>query len=152
MKCVWWFFVGIVPKRAEHHPPIAISKDVDDYFDPSARLFLQKVIHQERNRRMWLTIMQKPLRDSHKTSTTNCDIRKCGWLLPKNAKISPQNDNRFYRRSWLRLIICFPHTSSPGISRKSNRKVYFGELGLLFSRLFPMHFPEKATAIRVLGN
>lgn len=52
----------------------------------------------------------------------------------------------------MRSIICFPHTSSPGISRKSNRKMHFGELGLLFSRLFPMRFSEKATAKCILGN
>ena len=50
----------------------------------------------------------------------------------------------------MRSIICFPHTSSPGISRKSNRKMHFGELGLLFSRLFPMRFSEKATAKCIL--
>jgi hypothetical protein len=30
--------------------------------------------------------------------------------------------------------------------------MHFGESGLLFSRLFPMHFSEKATAKCILGN
>ena len=50
---------------------------------------------------------------------------------------------------------CDLFLSSPALSElrfsKSNRKMHFGESGLLFSRLFPMHFPEKATAIRVMG-
>ena len=41
-----------------------------------------------------------------------------------------QNDNRIYKRSWLRFIIDFPHTfNAPAFSEKATAKCILGNLG-----------------------
>jgi hypothetical protein len=63
----------------------------------------------------------------------------------------------------LKMIIAFTgeadcdlFLSSPALSElrffKKQPQMHFGESGLLFSRLFPVHFSEKATAKCILGN